>query len=158
MNRPADPDYVFLLTDTKDVRCHTQHAFMRYLDIATVSQRFGMAELEIWARAQLALLLQSPERLVDGPWDKDALLQAGLYANATGNPDLVRQTTALVQLIVSLSVQPFAMAQAPSSSNIDSCVNACVQLCKDPALRASNPALFGFVFTAILSLGHHSTI
>lgn len=156
--RPVDPDYVSLVADAKDVRKHTQPTFVRYLDIASLSQRFGMVKLEAWARTQLTLLLQSPDRLVDGPWDKDTLLQIKSYADITGNQNLIRQTTPFVRLVISLSTHPSAMAQPPSSLNLASCLGACVELYKDPTIQASNPALFGFVFIAILSLGHRSPV
>jgi hypothetical protein len=101
-------------------------------------------------------LLESPDRLVDGPWDKDTLLQIKSYADIIGDQNFIHQTTHFVRLVISLSIKPSAMAQPPSSSNVASCLDACVDLYKDPTVQTSNPALFGFVFIAILSLGHRS--
>ncbi|KAG9120012.1 hypothetical protein FRC07_004667 [Ceratobasidium sp. 392] len=154
--RPADAEYLSLLTDASRVNYHTQETFMRYLDINLLAVYFGMKGLEIWAHSQLELVLQSTSRLANYAWGKDTLLQAVSCANnmPKGTQDIARGMLAFVCLILSSSADPSLATQTHSAANLETCV----RLYKDTSLPTALPKLFGCIFTLILSLGYQSTV
>ncbi|QRV83234.1 hypothetical protein RhiJN_11250 [Ceratobasidium sp. AG-Ba] len=156
LGTPADPDYLSLLTDASRTNYHTQETFFRYLDINLLAVYFGMKGLELWAHAQLELVLQSSTRLSNYAWGKDTLLQAISCANnrPKGTQDVSRNMLAFVCLILGSSTDPLQSSRAHTAANL----NTCVQLYKDASLPGALPTLFGCVFTLILSLGHQSTV
>jgi hypothetical protein len=114
-----------------------------------------MTELEGWGQAQLKVVLESMYKLARNAWDKDTLLRLNSYAHSTGpQSDLASAITLFTQDFISISADKQATTPNLPPSNFDTCV----QLYKDPSIPKVAPALFGCVFVAILSLGHHSSV
>lgn len=154
LGTPANPEYRTLFMGTNDARNHTKDAFVCHLGIVVLARYLGMPELEFWSYSQLELILKSVTRFVNSSWDKGTLLQAMDYASRTRALS-GRDLRVFTRLALSITApnNPIRF-QSPPSSNLATCV----ALYKDPNFPETQPSLFGYVFTVILSLGHRSCV
>lgn len=154
LGTPGDPEFLSLLSEAEDDRNHTKDTFLRHLGISVLAERFGMTHLEAWSCSRLELVLKSVARFANSKWDKDTLLRVMRYADALEN-NFGDEMCALVRLALSTSAPKTPLKyQRPLISNLDTCV----ALYKDPELSKKHPALSGYAFTVILSLGHNSSV
>lgn len=156
MHRPDDKEYVELLTDFRHPETCEPYRLIQYLDIACLSRRFGRIGLEDWARKAIyPILVKSKYRLASGPWDKDTLLQLRSFTRSPfeySSESLEIPAITFINHFVSTSIKATEVGDTTAASGLDTCV----QLYTDPTLRNYDPALFGCVFAAILSLGFRS--
>jgi hypothetical protein len=133
---------------------HNPEILTKYLDISYISYKFGMRNLELWARTQFELVLQSSytSTFVFSQWNSATLLHFQLYADSTGDSNLRLRVKTFIQYLISI----FADKMTQPSSSVFSNFNACVEMYKDGCLKQQNPVLFGCVFAAIVSQDHRS--
>ncbi|QRV97391.1 hypothetical protein RhiJN_25410 [Ceratobasidium sp. AG-Ba] len=149
----SDPLYQQFISDAADENLRNSDMFKRYLGIAVTSQQLRIDGLEDWARKQLNLVMSSPERLAGYNWDRDILIAGLSYAKQTWDTDLERN----VRNLICCHLQ--ARGGWLSGSPIVQVVNdTLVHFYQNPELKDDDPALFGFVFCSILSLGHKSSV
>ncbi|CAE6503031.1 unnamed protein product [Rhizoctonia solani] len=131
-----------------------------YLDTAVLAGRFGMAGLEEWAMDALFRIFQRPCRalinLASQHWNGEVMLQ---LINISRNTRLNHPIVAFVQYFISVNIKEIAgetidKDKPPVHPNALVCVHI-YNVLKD---SNSDPALFGFVFLSLLSLGHRSPI
>ncbi|CAE7079158.1 unnamed protein product, partial [Rhizoctonia solani] len=146
---PSDTGYLALLTGAQDIKNHTQYLLIQYLDVASISQWFGMTELEKWARGQLQLVLRSHHKFAHNEWDKDTLHRLHSYAHSSGGSAVRLPVKILIQYFISISADK-DQRQPPAPSNF----MTCIELFKDETLKQRDSSLFGCVFSAIVSQPH----
>ncbi|KAF8593403.1 hypothetical protein BDV93DRAFT_612242 [Ceratobasidium sp. AG-I] len=154
LGTPADPEYESCFMLTKSARSHTKDDFLCHLGIYAITRYFGMSKLHDWACSRLKGVLKLATEIFNTSWDKGTIMQVAtcLYEESHW---LNCNLHAFILLTLSTSAQNNPIAhQLPVSSNLDTCV----ALYKDPSLPKTYPAIFGYVFTVILSLGHRSSV
>ncbi|KDN42338.1 hypothetical protein RSAG8_06829, partial [Rhizoctonia solani AG-8 WAC10335] len=131
-----------------------------YLDTAILAGRFGMTGLEGWAMDALLEIFGRPRQtladLALEDWGVNVLLQLIATSRDT---ELYRPMITFVQYFVSVSVKEMAREtinkdKQPGRPGAPICVRIY------NAFKGSNsdPAMFGFVFLSLFSLGHRSSI
>ncbi|KAG8738434.1 hypothetical protein FRC10_006852 [Ceratobasidium sp. 414] len=149
----SDPVYQAFITDATNDTTHNCETFKRYLDIASLSQRFCMGGLEDWALDQLKRVLSSPERLAGLRWDQNHLLDALSYAKQIRDFELERDVRNLI--CCHLQARTGWLSGTPIIQSTNAILK---QLYQDSDLKDTDPALFGFIFCSVLSLGHKSSV
>ncbi|KAF8599777.1 hypothetical protein BDV93DRAFT_609072 [Ceratobasidium sp. AG-I] len=148
----TDSDYVTLAFGAQDEAHHTAFVFERYLNIASLANRFCMAEVETWARDQFNRVLGSSQRLSTEIWNRNTLLNALAYAKL--GPDLELEHN--IRAMIECCLEPLDGSQ---DSIYGGWVHSCVaQFYKHPTLKTQDPALFGYIFCVVLSAGHQSPL
>lgn len=137
---------------------------MDLLGIAILARHFGMSEIESWSFSRLTPLIKAPIHVANSSWDKNSILQVMENTEGLDYTHVMEHladrrfandmnTTVWLALSTLAPNSPLAY-QTPLSSNLDTCV----ALYKDSSFSKTHPALFGYVFTIILSLGHRSSV
>lgn len=144
MGIPSPSAKPFSCADDKNNKDAWQN-FKFYSDVARLSQRFGMADTEQWARSQLKCLTRiGAATLSSQAKGDDTLIFYSLdtlwYTKATPDFRLSNDVRSLIQYFCYQTDDLF-------DSNV-------VLLFQTPNLRKKDPPLFGFLFILILSLGH----
>ncbi|CAE6421283.1 unnamed protein product [Rhizoctonia solani] len=147
---PSDPGYLALLTGAQDTKNHTRDILVQYLDVASLSQRFRMTELETWARGQLHLVLRSSHKFTQIKWDRDTLHRLHSYAQSRGGSAVRSPVNAFIQYFISVSADK--SQQSLTLTNF----KTCMELYKDDTLKQRDPALFGCLFAAMVSQHHQA--
>ncbi|KAF8599766.1 hypothetical protein BDV93DRAFT_609064 [Ceratobasidium sp. AG-I] len=150
----ADAEYRSFFASSESIHSPTKDIFLCYLGIYIITRHFGMSKLHTWSHTRLEMILRSVTGFVNTTWDKCTIMQAAACAYE-GASYLSYDLRAFLYLALSTSAPNNPLAhRLPLSSNLDTCV----ALYKDRDLPERYPSLFGYVFTLILSLGHHSPI
>ncbi|KAF8599780.1 hypothetical protein BDV93DRAFT_546720 [Ceratobasidium sp. AG-I] len=146
----TDPDYVSLILGAADATRHDIAAFERYLDIASLANRYCMTEIEAWAREQFAQVLHSSPSLSRQNWVPKTLLEALAYCKLTPDRELEHNVRNIAECYLK---PPVVYSGAPNTSNV-----WVTYLYKYPNLKRDDPALFGHIFSIVLSAGHQSPL
>ncbi|CAE6415021.1 unnamed protein product [Rhizoctonia solani] len=152
---PYNNDYLPLLVDYLTPEKHTQDLFLRYLDIATVAPRLGMAKLEEWAMNALHIVFTESAnsfRRVPYDWKYGILLQLRGLTRET-NLDLPVQ--AFIQYLIHKIVHDIRHNQG--ASGCSSKIADLIEIYQG-FKKLDDDALLGCVFLNILSLGHRSQV
>ncbi|KDN34142.1 hypothetical protein RSAG8_12755, partial [Rhizoctonia solani AG-8 WAC10335] len=118
---PSDSGYLALLTGAQDAKNHKRDLLVQYLDIASLSQRFGMAGLEKWARGQLQLVLQSSHRFTHSEWDRNILHRLHSYAHSSGGSAVRVPVKTFIQYFISVSADKDRQSSGQAPSNFNTC-------------------------------------
>ncbi|CAE6487463.1 unnamed protein product [Rhizoctonia solani] len=147
---PSDPGYLAFLTGAQDTKNHKRDLLVRYLDVASLSQRFGMIELEAWTRGQLQLVLRSSHKFTQSEWNRDTLHRLHLYAHSSSGSAVRPPVKAFIQYFISVSTDKGQQSSTPTN------FNTCIELYKDGTLKQRDSAIFGCAFAAIVSQHHQA--
>lgn len=144
-----------LLTDFRLPETCERYRLIQYLDIACLGRRFGRTGLERWARKALyPVLVKSKYRLACEQWDKNTWLQLRSLTRSSFDDSDPLELAALtfIYYIVSTSTMEANAKATAGALGLDTCI----QLYTDPTLLQRDPAVFGCVFAALLSLGYRT--
>lgn len=130
--------------------------FIRIIDIVDLAHRFIAPELEAWALSRLKYLSGFIEGVNAYPISSKSHLKLLNYAKRTSDQDLIRWSRHWIRsyyawAVENGSVASEAFATSPASKIRD-------QLVREYKLamivQSDNPAIFGYLFCFLLSLGH----
>ncbi|QRV97389.1 The BTB (BR-C, ttk and bab)/POZ (Pox virus and Zinc finger) domain [Ceratobasidium sp. AG-Ba] len=152
----SNTEYRALVQDTIDESACTPTLFRRYLDIASLAQRFCMAVIESWALKQLKKLLRFSKKLSGLPWSNSDIFDSLAYSSLTFDQEFQHD---LHNLICCSVYNCYLPCLDPSRKRSGRSLSTRLgQLYNHPTLKQQDPALFGFVFCMVLSAGYQSSI
>ncbi|CUA70824.1 hypothetical protein RSOLAG22IIIB_09163 [Rhizoctonia solani] len=110
--------------------------FNFYIDVGTLCHRFGMAEMEQWAkrRLQVHILYHTPTIADEGVANLSSFLDVVEYARRTQDPRLINDIQQLVYFCIHASKYQNLMG-----------------LFRTPGLRENHPSIFGCIFSIFLA-------
>ncbi|KAG9127996.1 hypothetical protein FRC07_006356 [Ceratobasidium sp. 392] len=152
--RASDTDYRSLMMDTTDPNNHTVSAFLKLIDIADMANRFVAPELESWALRQLKQFSSSTDKLSKHHISHEYQLKLLRYANLAVDKDLICWVRHWIRYHYVWAMDPSLARPAFTTKAIERVRDQLTRLFKIPNLRESDPSLFGFTFSLLLSLGH----
>ncbi|QRV83146.1 hypothetical protein RhiJN_11162 [Ceratobasidium sp. AG-Ba] len=152
--RPSDTDYRSLMMDATDPNNHNSSVFLKLIDIADLAHRFVAPELESWALGQLKQFACSTEKMSKYHISPEYQLKLLRYAKLALDENLTYWVRHWIRSHYVWGMDPSPAKPAFTIKSIERVREQLVRLFKIPNLRETEPALFGFTFCLLLSLGH----
>jgi hypothetical protein len=142
-----------LITFAQRPWAHSWEYIGGFTGIGSLAIRFGMDKLDHWIQSQLVEIFDQSTRKLADALDKEILIRLITYMPTTRSTAYRQRILMFIQFTLCKLIIGFT-----SPGQVSPNLSMFVDLYKNQSLQANNAGLFGFIFAAILSLGHRSSI